>query len=100
MPNVNRMLVTEHQPHTTEEREIEDEIESCMRKLRNHTARLDDCLFNEDWKNAGDWANGIVRLTEYVIQLEYRLVDVKAINAQFERIQTHIDRIEAQLKEE
>jgi outer membrane receptor for Fe3+-dicitrate len=61
--------------------------------------RLDDMMFNADWSNASITARRIADITDYMAKLQYRLEDVKGINAQFARIQEHIDRLDAQLKE-
>ena len=100
MGNVNRMLVTEHQSHTTEERLIEDKMQDGIKTLKNLATELDEMLFAGQWGEAGYVAKHIGTATDYMAKLAYRLEDVKGINAQFARIQEHIDRLEAQLTTE
>lgn len=97
--NVNRMLVTEHDSHVTEERRIQDKIADGVRRLKNLTARLDEELYDHRWSDASETARRIASITDYVQKLEYRLKDVVDINAQFARIQEHIDRLEKELRD-
>jgi len=97
--NINRMLVAPEQSHTTEQRLIEDKMVEGIKSLKSQTSQLDDELFGGDWESARKTAHTISVCCEYMATLSYRLEDVKGINAQFARIQAHIDRLESQNKE-
>jgi uncharacterized protein YicC (UPF0701 family) len=96
--NINRMLVTPHDSHITEQRRIEDKIEEGKKRLRGLASQLDEELYDGRWLDASDTARTMALTTDYIEKLTYRLTDVQDINEQFRRIQVHIDRIEAQLK--
>lgn len=96
----NRMFVANGQSHITEERLIEDKMQTGIVKLKKLTAELDEYLYDHKWESAGSTARNIGCITDYMARMEYRLHDVVQINAQFERIQEHIDRIEATEKQD
>ena len=93
--NPNRLLVTEHDSHITEERRIEEKMieiqDSLIREYESQSELID----------VGQWHKLIAstRAIESGCQQQYilqaRLQDVRQINATFARIQGHIDRIEA-----
>lgn len=96
--NINRMLVTPHDSHITEQRRIEDKIEEGKKRLRGLASQLDEELYDCRWLDASDTARTMALTTDYMEKLNCRLTDVNGINEQFRRIQVHIDRIEEQLK--
>jgi hypothetical protein len=95
--NINRMLVAPGESHTTEERRIEEKMADGIRHLKRLTVQLDEELYGCEWEEARLTAQKIAAHTQYMGKLNIRLTDVQGINAQFARIQTHIDRIEAAL---
>ena len=95
MPHPNRLLVTDHDSHITEERRIEEKMVEVDFLL---TERLNDLQTDLSYKNWNAVVLTTSRIAEKAAQLwlmEQILQDVKHINEQFARIQAHIDRIEA-----
>ena len=95
MPHPNRLLVTDHDSHITEERRIEEKMLELDYKLEDEVMQLEITIDQQRWNDSIITSRNIQRLASDMFILSRRLEDVKQINEQFARIQAHIDRIEA-----
>ena len=93
--NQNRLLVTMHDSHITEERRIEEKLLEIDYKMEDEFENLSGYHNQMRWNDVIITTRIIQQLASDCFVLSRRLEDVKQINATFSRIQVHIDRIEA-----
>ena len=93
--NKNRLLVTMHDSHITEERRIEEKMLELDYKLESEVTQLEITIEQQRWNDVVITSRIVQQLASDMFTLSRRLEDVKEINEQFARIQEHIDRIEA-----
>ena len=93
--NPNRLLVTMHDSHITEERRIEEKMQEIECKIEDEMLRLDDHVVGWMWNDVIITTRLIQQHASDMFVLNRRWTDVKEINSTFARIQAHIDRIEA-----
>ena len=93
--NQNRLLVTAHDSHITEERRIEEKMIEVDDRLTHRYEALKTYLQHNNWNMIIQMSGQVSELAGKLWLMEQRLQDVKQINEQFARIQVHIDRIEA-----
>ena len=91
----NRLLVTSHDSHITEERRIEEKMISTEDAMFRTYLEMDAAVAGRDWHALLMNTRTIQQNVSDLWVMERRLQDVRHINKQFERIQSHIDRIEA-----
>ena len=94
MTNPNRLFVTEHDNHITEERRIRDKMKTELEVLRVIFADLNQDCKDENWRMAAKEAERVRQKTSYLWILDQRLQDVVELNETFSKIQAHTDRIE------
>ena len=91
----NRLLVTAHDSHITEERRIEEKMIEVDDILSSRYSDLKIDLGASNWNAVILTTSRIAECAGQLWLMDQRLQDVKQINEQFARIQIHIDRIEA-----
>jgi hypothetical protein len=94
MSNPNRMFVTEHDSHITEERRIEERIVKCVEELESLRIGMEDALREQDWIAVSLKCRSMRDLSSQIWIFDQRLQDVVEINKQFARIDAHMERIE------
>ena len=95
MVNVNRLCVMPTDSHITEERRIEEAMIELDDSISTSLENLHAYLGIHDWVNSARMARQVASYSSEIWIMDQRLQDVKQINEQYERIQAHIDRIEA-----
>ena len=95
MANPNRLLVTEHDSHITEESRIEDKMIEIQNEIFREYELQSTFIDHLEWHKVIHSTRAIESRCQQMYILTTRLQDVKQINATFARIQEHIDRIEA-----
>ena len=100
MPHPNRLLVTDHDSHITEERRIEEKMIELDYAIERDIEHLENCHQSQGWNDAIITTRLIQQHASDMLILSRRLEDVKQINATFARIQAHMDRIEATEEDE
>ena len=95
MANINRKFVMPTDSHITEERRIEDAMIELDDSISKSLENLHSYLGYHDWANSARMARQVASFASEIWILDQRLQDVKQLNAQYERIQEQMERIEA-----
>jgi hypothetical protein len=92
--NINRLFVMPTDSHITEERRIEEAIVDEVHCLEVERMNLEGSIRTQHWADVAKHATKVRQHASQIWIYDQRLQDVVDINAQYARIQAHIDRIE------